>query len=290
MAEPIIRIGYDGGDADQHAIDMRLLGESLIGFDRIISDGLIVIATGRAAKRGERAPLILKVNEPMPGSYELSAYLQEFGGALALGIPIITQFGSDLVWDWVKGVISYFSGRRDIAERCMEAIVEVNRQHLSARDEAEERHHEREMLMLQALTETMSRLGPASAQAVAPVGPSVRRIGFSSGGREVLEIDEPTAEQLREHGEVDWGELQSMLLKTDGFTFHTRKLNVEHPDRPGYLSADVKDPVFDQEANPYTQAAQRKATIRVLAKPGYRSGRLEKLSIVDFEGEVSDAA
>jgi hypothetical protein len=290
MAEPLIHITYDGGDADAHVIDMRLLGESLQGLDRIISDGVIAIATGRPAKRGERAPLVLKVKEPVEGSYELSGYLQELGGALALGIPVLTQFGSELLSEWVKGVVNYFSGRKDQSEVSMEAITRITELHLAARDKSEERHHEREMKMLDALCQTRDRLGPASALAAAPVGPSVRRLGFQTAGPNRIEIDEPTADRLREHAEIEWGELQTMVLRTDGFTFHTRKLSVEHPDRPGYLLADVRDPVFDEESNPYTQAAQRKAVIRVQAKPGYRSGRLEKLSIMDFGAEIDDAA
>ena len=39
MDDPIIRLTYDGGDAASNAIDMRLLGLSLQGADRITSDG-----------------------------------------------------------------------------------------------------------------------------------------------------------------------------------------------------------------------------------------------------------
>lgn len=290
MAEPLIRIEYEGGDADVSSIDMRLLGESLQGLDRVVSDGVIVMATGHPAKRGQRAPLILRVKEPERGSYLLTGDLQELSGFLLLGVPILTQFGADMLSDWVKGVIFFFSGRRDLSEAALEAIVRLNEAHLAARDKEGERSHEREMAMLNALVETRDRLGPAAAQAVAPVGPSVVRLGFATRGHERIDVDEPTADLLREHGEIELGELQSMILRTDGFTFHTRKLSVEHPDRPGYLLADVQDPVFKEESNAYTQAAQRKALIKVQAKPGYRSGRLEKLYIMDFGGEVDDAA
>jgi hypothetical protein len=287
---PIIRIRYDGGDADEHAIDMRLFGESLIGLDRIISDGIIAVVAERVPKRGERAPVILKTKEPRQGSVLLEGYLQEAQGLLALGMPLLFNCGADLLWDWVKGVVYYWTGHRDLAEKCMEALVQTQQEHLAARDRSEERAHAERMAMLTVLRETIDRLGPASAQAVAPIGPSVRSIGITPADKPPVEIDEPTADLLREHGEVELGELQEMQLRTDGFTFHTRKLSVEHPDRPGYLLADVQDPLFDEESNPYTLAAQRKALIRVKAKPGYRSGRLEKLYIMDFGGEVEDAA
>jgi hypothetical protein len=290
MDGPIIRVRYDGGDADHHTIDMRLLGESLIGVDRIVSDGLIVITHRRVPKRGERAPLLLKAKEPVRGSVDLLGYLQEASGLLPLGLPFIAQYGADLIWDWFKGVIAYFGGRRDLAETCMEAIIDLNRQHLAARDASEQRTHEERRLYLDALMQTMQRLGPAAAQTVAPIGPSARRLGVTTNDKPEIEIDEPLADALREHGEVEIGDLQEFLLRTDGFTFHTRKLSVEHPERGGYLLADVQDPIFEEASNPYTLAAEKKAMIRVKAKPGYRSGRLEKLYIMDFGGVIDDAA
>lgn len=290
MAEPIIRVRYEGGDADQHAIDMRLLGESLIGIDRIVSDGLIAIIQKRVPKRGERAPVLLKAKEPVEGSVDLQGFFQEAAGLLALGMPLIANYGSDLIWDWFKGVIYYYTGRRDLAEKCMDSIIELNQQHLASRDASEQRHHEERQQWMAALLQTIARLGPAASQAVAPIGTSARKLGFVAGTKPAIEIDEEIADALREHGEIEIGELQLFMLRVDGFTFHTRKLSVGHPERAGYLLADVQDPIFDEASNPYAVSAERKALIRVQAKPGYRSGRLEKLFIMDFAGEVDDAA
>lgn len=290
MDGPIIRFRYVGGDADMHAIDMRLFGESLIGLDRIISDGLIAIVNERVPKRGERAPLILKAKEPEQGSVEIQGFLQEAQGLLALGMPLLLSCGADLVWDWVKSVIYFYSGKRDLADTAMEAIVQMQQDQLAARDRSEQRAHEERLEMLAILRDTIGRLGPAAAQSVAPIGPSVRVLGITTADKPPVEVDEPTADLLREHGEIEIGDLQQMVLRTEGFIFHTKKLSVEHPDRGGFLLADVQDPLFAEESNPYTLAAQRKALIRVQAKPGYRSGRLEKLYIMDFQGEVDEAA
>lgn len=82
------------------------------------------------------------------------------------------------------------------------------------------------------------------------------------------------------------GDLQTMILKTEGVRDHTRSLFVVHPDEDGYITANVKDPIFDQWPNVYTEAAARKATIQVQAKPAYRGGRLERIYIMDFGGTV----
>lgn len=287
---PVIVIRYDGGDADGHVIDMRLLGESLVGLDRIISDGLIAIVNARPPKRGERAPLVLKAKEPVQGSFEIYGYLQEAAGLLALGMPLIISCGADLITDWTKAVFYQFTGKPDLSEKALEAVVETQQAHLASRDASDERQHEERLALLSALRETVGKLGPAAVDVAAPVGESVSRVGIGADSNEPLMIDGPTAEVLREKVEPEVGELQDMLLRVDGFTFHTRKLSVENPERKGYLLADVKDPVFDEESNPYTKAAQRKAVIRVKAKPGRRNGRLEKIYIMDFGGEVEDAA
>jgi hypothetical protein len=135
----------------------------------------------------------------------------------------------------------------------------------------------------------VDRLAPSGVQAVAPVGPSVRTLNFASGKLTPLVVDEPTADVIRSRGELELGLMQSMVLRTDGFTYNSRKLMIEHPEEPGrYMTADVQDPIFEQQPNPYTDAAGRKALIAVKAKPGLREGKLKKLYIMDFEGEVDD--
>ena len=56
MAEAQLIIKYDGGDA-KHTVEMRALGLSLIGFERIVSDGLIFMGHNRLPKRRERHQL-----------------------------------------------------------------------------------------------------------------------------------------------------------------------------------------------------------------------------------------
>ena len=55
MTNPDILISYDGGDANDNAIDARLYGQSLQGLDRMVSDCLIIISESRLPKRGDRA-------------------------------------------------------------------------------------------------------------------------------------------------------------------------------------------------------------------------------------------
>jgi hypothetical protein len=226
MEGPTVRIRFEGGDADDHLIDMRQLGEALVGIDRILSDGMIAIFGARIPKKGERSPLVLKAREPVEGSVDLIGHFQEAAGLLPLGMPIIAQYGPDLLWDWFKGVVAWFSGRKDVAEVALQTIADVNRDHLAARDKSEARAHEERLAYINVLTQTLLKQAAPAAQAVTPVGRSVRTLGFSAADREPIIIDEPIAEALRKQGGTEIGDLQSMDLRVDGFTFHTRRLVV----------------------------------------------------------------
>lgn len=290
MSDEQLLIEYDGGDADGHTVDMRLLGESFQGIDRIISDMIIVTSARRLPKRGERSPLIVKAYEPKPGSVTIPALIQETAGLLQLGWQIFGPDAKDIISNWIRAAFLFHAGKKTEAETCIEKIAEISLAHTAAQDAVDQRRHE-EMMGLQALIRAaIERLGPAAAQAVAPVGPSVRRLWFFSGGQRQLAADESVADAIREQGQIEFGPLQTFILRTDGFTFHTRKLSVEHPERGGYLLAEVEDPVAEQENNPYARAVQSKAMIRVQAKAGYRNNQIERMVIMDFGGEVSAAA
>jgi hypothetical protein len=285
-----ILIKFDGGDADSQSIDMRLLGESLQGFGRTISDAIIITSARRMPKKGERAPLVVKATEPRSGTVNIPALIQDASGLLALGWNIMGLDAQQIVSDWVKGVLLFHAGKRSEAELAMEHMAQVALATVAAQDRSDERRHIEASGMQDLVRACVERLGPAAVQAAAPVGPSVRRLWFTAGSQPKVTIETETADQIREQGWVEFGPMQTYRLRTDGFTFHTRKLSVEHPERPGYLLAEVEDPVAEVESNPYAAAVQRKALIEVRAKAGYRNGKLERLVILDFAGEIGEAA
>lgn len=288
--EDTFLITFDGGDADGHAIDMRLLGESLQGFDKMISDLVVIVAAKRLPKRGERAQLVVKAQEPKQGSVSIPAILQDGSTYLQLGWSIFGSNGSEMISNWIKGVLCFYGGKKDISEIAVERIAELAMAHTAAQDRVDERRHEEVMGLQNLLNAQVERLGPAAIQVVAPVGPSVHRLSFTSGEQPQVAVGVEEAETIREKGKYEFGPLQTYTLRTDGFTFHTRKLSVEHPERSGYLLAEVDDPVAEEENNPYAAAVQRKAMIRVQAKAGYRNGQLDRLVIMDFGGEIGEVA
>jgi hypothetical protein len=100
-------------------------------------------------------------------------------------------------------------------------------------------------------------------------------------------VDTGDADQIRDLAELTWEPLAEIVLRTDGFRFHTSGLSIENPERNGFLMAKVIDPRFDKPENAYTEAAQRNSQIVVLARRGYKNGELVRIDIVDFVREIT---
>ena len=287
MVEPVIRLTYDGGDASSHMIDMRLLGLSLQGADRITSDGLILLIHQRAPKRRERAPLLVKVREPLAGSYDIPSILQDAAWLLPYGFPIAQDLMSGYLAQWWFAVKARFSGSHDDAAAALQAMLDLNRDHLAARDAEGARSHEREIAMLGMIKETLAQQQRPLEQFVAPIGRSVDTARLTAGEAEPVGINASEADVIRDMGDLTWEPLAEIVLRTDGFKFHTSGLSIENPEKDGYLMARVQDPSFEKVDNPYTEAAKRRSEIVVLARRGYKGGELVKMEIVDFVREIS---
>lgn len=282
-------IKFDGGDADTHAVGMRALGRSLIGFDRLISDGIILVAARRLPKRGERAPVVIKAQEPRPGSHEIYAFIQEHSDELLLGVKILGDSSGNFIWEWTSCVLEYFGGRKMESQKHLDAILKLNAAHLAARDKSEERMLAEQDKWRNLLVRLIEREGRPAIEAVSAIGPSVRKLTLSTPTSQKTIIDEPMADAVRAKGEVEVSDLRTMSLKADGWIYHSRTLSVEHPDHNGkYISAKVRDPIGEEEPNVYADAARNKATITVQAKTAHRDAVLDSIYIMDFVGTVSD--
>lgn len=286
MTAPEIQIKFDGGDASKHVIDMKYYALALQGAEELLSDGILLLANQRLPRPRERAPVHVKAREPLIGSVITPTDLSEVWGTLALGLPIITDIGADFLWNWIKAVIAHFSGKVSDLEVALARMAELNRDHLLARDKSEERSHEERMLTLEILREAIGMQAGAAERYASPVGRTVESSEFITGSSRGVHLDIPAAEAIREQGKVVWEKIASVRLETDGFKFHTSGLSVKNPEADGFMMATVKDPAFKDEVNAYTEAAQRRAIVSVLARKGRKNGILSKLEILEFEGVI----
>lgn len=299
MSDEAISVTYDGGDANRHTIDAKLFGQSLQGLDRMVSDCLIIFSQERLPKRSERAPLLLKARELEAGSVTVPQLLQEASTLLGFGIPILSAIGPEIVGHYVSAVLDYFKGKDSAVELAIGKMAEMHRVALSAmavtqRDaiqtinQMDQRRHEEAMGLQGILRASIASSGAAAVDYVAPVGRSVDNVTFLSGSARPVFADKDDADAIRDSQKLDWSTPANEIVATDGFRFHTNGLSIENPDRDGFMMAEVQDPVFEQEANPYTVAAQNRAKIEVLARRGYKNGSLARLLILDFVREIDD--
>ncbi len=267
---------------------MRLLAISLLGAEKIVSDGLVILVHKRLPKRGERAPVILKAREPRSGSLEILAMLNAIFGVLKLGLPLATQLASSFMEEWWKAVVARCSGKPDLAETIIKNFVEANKDHLTSRDASEAQRHEEIMAFLDIVRAGLLGQQRSAEQFVAPIGPSVQTATVQSVSTNPVLIGVGEADAIRDTGKLVWGPLEQLTLRTDGFKFHTNGLSVENPEREGYLMARVRDPRFDDPENPYTEAAQRRSEIIVLGRRGYKEASLAGIDIVDFIRDITE--
>lgn len=301
MSDFEILLKYDGGDARNYTIDARLYGQSLQGLDRMVSDCLIIVSQQRLPKRGERAPLLLKAREGVQGSYGAPQILQEASQLLGVGIPILTAIGPEIVGYYVHAVLDHFKGDErsvDLAinkmaemhEIALQAMSKMHENSLNVFNEIDKRRHIETMGMHDLFRRGIVSNGPAAENFVAPIGESVDTSTFYAGKAPASVIRLADAEAIRDSQKVDWQTPRQEVFTTDGFKYHTSGLSIENPETEGFLMAEVKDPIFLDDGNAYTLAAQKRARIEVLARRGYKNGKLSRIHILDFVREINDEA
>lgn len=291
MPKADILIKYEGGDADRHLVEMRALGNSLIGFERIISDGLIFLGENRLPKRGERHPLVVRAKEPAIGSSEIPIILSQATGLLPFAWWLLQTGAAEAVSYFATYVFTKLSGRNGEAQVALDSMVRMRQIEADERRIINQQWLDHEAGWREQLFTLANRLTMSAIRAVAPVGPSVDHFKLNGSKAPALLVDLPTADAIRARGELEVTELCPIDLRVDGFVHHSKKLNVENPDMPGtYISADVRDPIFEQFPNVYTEAAANQSVIRVQAKLGYRAGFLERIYIMDHGDRLNDAA
>lgn len=272
------RIKFKGFEADKHAIDMRQLGQSLVGFEGLVSMGLISLSSFRFPKRRERFPLVVRAHEPRPGSFEIFGDLAPGAIMLPLVHEAISTGGVELIWRWISWVFLMEGGRQKEADPHFVALMEFAKELNASRDRSEDQQRA-------FLLEVLDRSHRFAAQSVTPVGPSSDTVSVQMEGRpDVTVVDVPMADAIRSKDRIEVGDMQVMRVRVDGFIHHSRQLKVENPDEPGsYLTAYVRDPLFEASPNVYTAAASTRGWLNATVKPSYKEGRIVGLYIMDAE-------
>ncbi|MDE0029685.1 MAG: hypothetical protein OXU42_09840 [Deltaproteobacteria bacterium] len=263
-------------------IDLRHLGESLLGIERIVSVGLFGVENGRFPRGREQSPFAIRVTGAQPGSIELETVMH-VGEVLGL-FALIQEETRSVLSSWVMWVLNRVAGRDNEAAVRFDRFLEFLR--------LVERNRHREALAITRAIENMDieRLRSFARDAVSPVGRSCSGIGLSefrgTTDREI--IDESLAREIRRESRIYTGQ-DAMTVRVDGFSHHDRRLRIEDPEEPGrFISAEIVDPDFSELSNIYLEAAARREYLTIVADVTYRARRIVKLCILSANGPFKE--
>ena len=271
---------FDGLDATNHQLDMRLLGRTLIGVDRVVSDAVILGATGRTATAKDRRELTILISAPRAACVELPGLIATAGGLLPIITETLKHPGPKYVFEFLSFLLKHNGGKPKEAEVHLMKALDLA---------FEDRQHERETFFENEADWRAHSLALAALltkplrEMVAPLGPSAETLTIQGAGvDQTTVIDVPMAEALRSNEALEVGDMNSYRVKIDGLIKHSRQLKVELLSDVGiFVNAEVRDPAFDTLPNIYTKALDADGVLIVQAKPTYRSGTLHKLHIMD---------
>ena len=275
-------VKYEGRDAEQHVLDMRQLGESLIGIERLINTGLYVLEHGERPGHGRVLKSVVRVSTPHPGSLEFIPDLVA-GVYPFLSEPIVQKHIGAILRQLVKIPLLAMGGLEHEAQGrtddLLDKVLATSERAAERTERADERRHREQMKLYDLLSHRWAY--DAARNAVSPVGKGCDCMQISDD--ETSDTITPiVAEAIRTRGSVKIGEPKELSVLVDGFIHRTRQLRVVHPDMPGRLvTAYVRDPAFDVTPNIYTEAASSRKRLRVHARELRKGDRLVALEIME---------
>ena len=274
-------VRYEGGDAEQHVLDMRQLGESLIGIERLINTGLYVLEHGERPGHGRVLKSVVRVSTPQPGSLEFIPDLVAAAYPFLSESIVQTHIGA-ILRQLVKIPLLAMGGLEHEAQGrtddLLEKVLAASERAAERTERADERRHREQMKVYHLLSHPWAY--DAARNAVSPVGKGCDCMQISDD--ETSDTITPMmAEAIRTRGSVKIGEPKELSVLVDGFIHRSRQLRVVHPDMPDRLvTAYVRDPAFDVTPNIYTDAASSRKRLRVHARELRKGDRLVALEIM----------
>ncbi len=270
-----LTFNFKGNLTDQHLISFERLGKSLSGLDRLTNSGLVFFEHGRLPKQRERAPVYLVTKPPAVGTVDLVAFLANVPFILPIAKEIVTTGGSNLLVNFMGYVFSKFGGRKSDAEiylKSLESILESDR-NFKLQSDAQ---------WQSTFLSLVDKMLPNVRSAVTPIGEdaSVLAITDRVSGKSLI-IDEPMADAIRSADDVEISDEYPLEIAVDGVIHHSRQLKVAHPDfADRYVTAEIRDPIFEIVPNVYSDAAAQKRNIRVRVRSMKKAGELQKFYIM----------
>jgi hypothetical protein len=262
--EPIA-IRYEGIDAENHEIDLGLLGESLQGFAKTLAVTANFTATGKLAVHADALDVKV-VARPVEEHhcFEVSAFVT--------GLVTSKEFWSGMAPGVFTAVVQYVLSRRSKEE--MKHLSEALNRSIGGNQETTNR--------LVATIEKMAEaLTPSVRKALAPIDRSCERIDLYSGAEKVQSMNSDTkkafstSRKIAAHAEPMTGTITSFNITTGACEVVLEGADKATPGR-------VLDPAHELPNNVYATALASQQPLTFLAKTeADADGRVTRLHILD---------
>lgn len=267
-----IAIRYDGLDAEQHKIDLFLLGESIQGVARVLATLSHFVLTKQYAKQIHALDVKVYVGEPRANCFSITTFVevareqQLFAGGIVSIVSIL---------------LTYLIGKSRNSQEEMKAIKD-------SLDKAVAALAGQNQQLVPHLLATIDRLAeslrPSLRAAVAPVGRSceVMRIG------EATPIDRASAEAIRATTPGELTAERKWLVRIteldlESATAKIRFVDGDDADEDIRLRAEITDPALRLLSNPYVLAFSSREPLTVFGKAILRDGSVQNLYISNCE-------
>ncbi len=255
MSDNYLIIRFEGLDAQDNLIEIQSFGQSLIGINRLVGNGLHFYETGECLKKGKLSPFLIKTKPPEIGSYELAIILAESKAYLPLIHDIILSRPSKILGNLLSGLLLKMGGREQDSTEKLNAVVDLYER--INQDRADERRH---------VENVIDKLNPHARQVVYPIGKSSDNMVLEYNG-ETTNIDLPIADSIRSKERLEVGEMETIETTIDGIFLSQKQIKIPHPTEIGkYTIGRVSDPVFLDTPNIYTDALSNQKPVKLTAK------------------------
>jgi hypothetical protein len=267
----IVPIRYDGLDAEQHQIELLLLGESLQGVSRILAMSGHFIATGSYAKQIQALDVKVYVTEPKANCFSLAAAIE-----FAKQQQVLAGVASVVLGPLIGWIVARASNNKEEMKALKDSLDKAI-EHLAGQNS------ELVPKLLSTVERMAESLRPSVRAAVAPVGKSCSVMRIGNGAP----IDEATAQAIRSVAADEVTEERIWNVRITELDIETASAKIRFEDSEegdsGRFRAIVTDPVIGVQGNGYVTALAAQRPIRVRGKATLREGEIQTLFISNIE-------
>lgn len=263
-----IRIRYDGLDAENHAIEIGALADSLKGMGRIIGTVGAFAVSGKLILHADARPMKVVVGPPEANCLTLVAAWEWINQT-----DVVSNAIGGLAVVLVTAIVGHVRGQKEE----MKHLRAVAEEAIRAAGHRDEKVIER---MLDTVDRMAEKLAPAVRQAVEPVGTTARTmtIGDASGTHAVV-VDQALKDAIRAAGELVLGDERMVAVRFVEMNLESKTCRLRLADsaeEDQKHQGEITDPEFLMPQNAYAVAFAAKSPLTVRARPILRDGEIEK--------------